>query len=117
MAGHEMNIRDEAAYIVERALEGDARIVTLGPLLFFSTDTGDAWVLDPADHLALCLARDGDPSPASITETPDRFMIEWNASYVLDGAIFLDRLLVYKILAKLDRIPGASAMLPRHLVV
>lgn len=44
---------------------------TLGPLLFFSTETGDAWVLDPADHLALCLARDGEPLPANIIETPD----------------------------------------------
>ena len=79
MAGHQMNIRSEATYIVERAMEGDARIVTLGPLLFFSTETGDAWMLDPADHLALCLAKAGEPLPASIVETADTFMIEWSA--------------------------------------
>jgi hypothetical protein len=42
--------------------------VTVGPLALFSTDTGDAWLLDPEDHLAARLARDGDPEdvPASM---------------------------------------------------
>ena len=84
----EMSIRGEAAYIVERAVQGDARIVTLGPLLFFSTETGDAWVLDPGDHLALCLARDRELLAAEIIETADSFTIAWNATYALDGEIF-----------------------------
>src|SRR5215831_14306986 len=36
------------------------RIVTIGQLLLFSTETGDAWLLDPADRLAARLARDGE---------------------------------------------------------
>ena len=87
-AAQEMNVRGEAAYMVERALQADARIVTLGPLLFFSTETGDAWMLDPADHLALCLAKDGEPLPVDIVETADRFSIGWNASYALEGPMF-----------------------------
>ena len=46
----------EVDYIVGRAAESDARVVTLGQLVFFSTQTGDAWLLDPEDHLALPLA-------------------------------------------------------------
>ena len=83
-----MNIHSEAANIVQRAKHGDARIVTVGPLLFFSTETGDAWMLDAADHLALRLAKDGEPPPARIDETAESFTIEWNANYVLDGEIF-----------------------------
>ena len=45
-------------------------------------------MLDPADHLALCLAKDGAPLPAGINETADSFSIEWNASYALHGEIF-----------------------------
>lgn len=88
LATQEMSIRGESAHVVERAARGEARIVTLGPLLFFSTQTGDAWMLDPADHLALRLAKDGVPLPAGIVETVDTYAIEWNASYALDGAIF-----------------------------
>src|SRR6266851_1273767 len=37
----------EVDYIVERAARCDPRFVTLGQLLFFSTDTGDAWMSNP----------------------------------------------------------------------
>jgi hypothetical protein len=41
----QINIRSEVEYIVRRAAERDARVVTLGTLVFFSTETGDAWML------------------------------------------------------------------------
>src|SRR2546427_11643515 len=88
LSGQEMNIHREVAYIVRRAVQGETRIVALGPLLFFSTETGDAWMLDPADHLALCLAKGGEPLPAKIVETAENFLIEWNASYVVNGETF-----------------------------
>lgn len=53
----------EVEYIVARAAESDARVVTLGQLVFFSTETGDAWLLDPEDRLALCLAKAGRRLP------------------------------------------------------
>jgi hypothetical protein len=34
----------------------------LGPKLF-SAEIGDAWIIDREDHLALRLARHGDPEP------------------------------------------------------
>ena len=55
--------------------------VTLGSLIFFSTDNGDAWVLDFDDRLALCLALEGKAQPYRIVETDTRFAIEWNAKY------------------------------------
>ena len=79
----------EVDYIVARAAELDARVVTLGHLVFFSTQTGDAWLLDPEDHLALCLARNGSRLPVQIVETATRFAIEWPASYSFDGDAFI----------------------------
>jgi len=74
---------------VRRAAEGDARVVTLGPLVFFSTQTGDAWLLDPSDHLALCLARDGDPQPINLTESERTFAIGWEMTYQISGDRFI----------------------------
>src|SRR5262249_61433202 len=54
----------------------DGRIVTLGQLIFFSTETGDAWLLDWEDGLAARLAWDGDPEPIHIEETEANFSIE-----------------------------------------
>jgi hypothetical protein len=54
--------------------------VTVGPLVLFSTETGDAWLLDPSDHLAARLARDGDPEELYFEETEATFAIGWRAT-------------------------------------
>jgi hypothetical protein len=59
-------ILSEANYILSRAQNFDSRVVSFGPLLFFSTKNGDAWMLDPGDGLALCLAREGEPQSVHI---------------------------------------------------
>ena len=79
----------EVDYIVARAAESDARVVTLGQLVFFSIQTGDAWLFDPEDHLALRLATDGGRLPVQIVETATRFAIEWNASYRFEDDAFV----------------------------
>jgi hypothetical protein len=79
----------EAKYIIQRAQEYHSRVVTLGSLVFFSTYTGDAWILDPEDGLALCLARDGDKESYDISETSTSFIIEWNVGYRIDGNAFI----------------------------
>ena len=63
--------------------------VTVGPLVFFSTETGDAWMLDPSDQLAARLARDGDPEPIEFQETDTDFAIGWKGNYHIEGRAFL----------------------------
>jgi hypothetical protein len=84
-----VSITREAKYIVERARNFDVYIVTLGSLILFSTETGDARVLDPEDWLALCLAREGKELSFTIVETSTSFGIEWSASYRFDGDKFV----------------------------
>src|SRR6201982_4283446 len=50
--GQSFRLADEVRYIQRRAANQDGRVVTLGRLILFSTKTGDAWLLDPADPLA-----------------------------------------------------------------
>jgi acyl dehydratase len=66
--GKSLRLADEVRYIQQRAADHDGRVVTVGQLVLFSTETGDAWLLDPADQLAARLARDGDPQPIHIEE-------------------------------------------------
>jgi len=72
-----------------RAAQRQSRIVTIGPLVFFSTESGDAWLLDPSDQLAAPLARDGDPLSVEITERDTSFTIAWKGQYQIDGAAFV----------------------------
>jgi hypothetical protein len=67
--GRDLRLADEVRHIQKCAARHDGRIVTLGQLIFFSTETGDAWLLDWEDGLAAPLARDGDPEPIHIEET------------------------------------------------
>jgi hypothetical protein len=89
MERKEFRLADEIDYIQSRAAQHDGRFVTLGPLILFSTDTGDAWLLDAADHLAARLARDGDPEPIYFEETDTTFAIGWKGNYRIDSDAFI----------------------------
>jgi hypothetical protein len=58
-------------------------------LALFSTDTRDAWLLDPGDHLAARLARDGDPEDVYFEETDTQFAIGWKGEHRIDGNAFV----------------------------
>jgi hypothetical protein len=87
--GKDLRLADEVRHIQKCAARHDGRIVTLGQLIFFSTETGDAWLLDWEDGLAAPLARDGDPEPIHIEETDANFTIEWKGSFRIEGASFI----------------------------
>ena len=89
IAGKDFRLADEIRYIQRRAAEHDGRFVTVGTLALFSTDTGDAWLLDPGDHLAARVARDGDPEDVYFEETDTRFAIGWKGEYRIDGDAFV----------------------------
>jgi len=78
----------ETEYIVRLAREGEGRIVTLGPLLLFSTPSGDAWVLDLPDGHAHCLPRDGSHTPLAIEDRGQQIAIDWPGSYEIRGETF-----------------------------
>ena len=85
----DFRLADEIRYIQRRAAEHDGRCVTVGALALFSTDTGDAWLLDPQDHLAARLARDGDAEDIYFEETDAQFTIGWKGEYRIDGDAFV----------------------------
>jgi hypothetical protein len=87
--GASFRLADEIRYITRRAAEHDGRIVTIGQLTLFSTETGDAWIIDREDHLALRLARQGDPEPFHIEETATSCAIDWKGLYRIKGTTFI----------------------------
>jgi hypothetical protein len=68
-----------------------AATITVGQLILFSTQTGDAWLLDPTERLAARVARDGEP--VDIEDTDVAFAIDWKGHYRIKGAafVFVDR--------------------------
>ncbi len=84
-----LDIHDEIRHITELAQVGQARLVTLGDFVLFSTETRDAWLLDAEDCLALCLARDGEPQPHRIVETANKLAIDWTSQFDIVGDLFI----------------------------
>ena len=84
-----LRLTDEVRYIQRRAASHDGRVVTIGQLVLFSTETGDAWLLDPADQLATRLARDGEPEPVHMEENDTTFAIGWKGRYRIEGDAFI----------------------------
>ena len=87
--GASFRLADEVRYIIHRAADHDGRVVTIGQIVLFSSQTGDAWIIDRDDHLALRLARQGDPEPFHIEETGTSFAIDWKGYYRIEGAAFV----------------------------
>jgi hypothetical protein len=93
IADKDFRLAEEIDYIQGRAANRDGRLVTVRPLVLFSTDTGNAWLLDPADHLAARVARDGDAEELYFEETDASFAIGWKGNYQIkgDAFVFIDR--------------------------
>ena len=89
MTGQSFRLADEIRYIRRRAAAGDSRIVTVAQLVLFSTETGDAWLLDRTDRLAARLARGGQSETIHIEETDTTFSIGWKGHYDIKGPAFV----------------------------
>lgn len=88
LQGGDVSFIAEARAIQQAARATRARIVRLEQIVFFSTSTGDAWMLDPREGTAACLARDGDSLPIPIRESASELAIEWHADYRIEGRAF-----------------------------
>ena len=89
--GKPFRLAKEVASIQRRAAEHDGCLVTIGQLVLFSTETGDAWMLDPVGELATAIARQGEALPVHIEDTNRNFMVAWMGNYRIDGELFLYR--------------------------
>ena len=85
-------VKKEVEYITTCAEKRECHVVGLGELVFFCAPNGDAWLLDSDDQFALCLMDRFERMDIHIG-TPEgsgnRFMIEWNADYEIDGDTFV----------------------------
>jgi len=87
--GKSFRLADEVSYIQRRAAEHDSRIVSIGQVVLFSSESGDAWMLDPSEHLAVRLASEGQPEPIHLEDTDTTFTVAWTGQYRIEGPAFL----------------------------
>lgn len=87
-------IRKECEAIVAAELLGDVKVVitkpgpACPPFVLFSTGAGDAWALEPDQHLAMCLIWHGEREVIGVSEDPSRIEVAWDGGYELLGDFF-----------------------------
>lgn len=88
------SIREECEAIIAAELKGVVKIVATKPgpacppFVLFSTGVGDAWLLEPDEHLAMCLVWQGSREEIGVSEDPDRIEVAWDGGYELLGDFF-----------------------------
>jgi hypothetical protein len=88
------SIRDECEAIIAAELRGQVKAVMTSngvacpPFVLFSTGVGDAWLLEPDEHLAMCLVWHGERQTIGLRDDPDRIEVEWDCAYELLGDFF-----------------------------
>lgn len=87
-------IRKACEDVIAFELHGESKVVVTTdgvacpPFVLFSTGIGDAWLLEPNEHLAMCLAWQGQRQPIGLRDDPDRIEVEWDGRYELLGDFF-----------------------------
>ena len=89
----ELNIKDEIKYIIKCAKNFKTKIVSFKELILFCTETGDAWLLDTDENLALILAREGIKQEFSLIDTLYQFGVDWKYNYIIENEkfVFIDK--------------------------
>jgi hypothetical protein len=88
------SIRTECETTITAELRSQARAVVTSngvacpPFVLFSTGVGDAWLLEPNEHLAMCLVWQGKRQTIGLRDDPDRIEVEWDCMYELLGDFF-----------------------------
>jgi hypothetical protein len=88
-------LQKECDAIIDAAMNGRGKLVITGPeilkkgpLVLFSSEDGDAWLLDPEDELVMNLAWRGARQTFEIIDTGRQYRIGWHGRYRLDGPMF-----------------------------
>ena len=87
--GNEFDIHDEVRYLLDNTLRGVSKIISFEKLIMFSTNDGDAWIIDIEDNGAHCLMKEFKRQSFSAVNTPDSFYIRWGSRYSLEGNKFI----------------------------
>ena len=63
-------------------------IIRLNELILFSTETGDAWIIDTDNNFAVCLVKAGIKQKYKLIDAANQFGFDWDYGYQIDGDKF-----------------------------
>ena len=84
----QLSLRSEVEKLQKAAVERRNSLYTLGVFVFFTTDTGDGWLLEVSEMDALQVARDGQILEVEIEENAETIEVNWSHKFSMKNNIF-----------------------------
>lgn len=84
-----MNVKQKVAEYVAYAKNGHENFEIFGKFVLFSSSSGEAWLLDPNEKLALRLVDNFEQLQFTIEETTTKFYVEWPERYQIQDGTFI----------------------------
>jgi hypothetical protein len=88
-AAPQVSVREEVAKIREAAVRHEAKIMHLGVFVLFSTETGDAWLLELTDMDGVQVADQGKGIDLEIEENVETIEINWSHRFTVEDRKFV----------------------------
>lgn len=83
------SVKREVEKIQEKAVAKDATMISLGVFILFSTEDGDAWLLEVTDMDAIQVAAGGEKIAVEIEENPETIEINWTHKFTVKNRKFV----------------------------
>lgn len=82
-------VNGEIARLRDHAAARQPTFRLIGALAFFSTASGDAWMLELTEQDAVPVARGGEPLAVTVNETEDVFEVGWTHGFAVKGQLLV----------------------------
>ncbi|MDH4320024.1 MAG: SEC-C metal-binding domain-containing protein [Desulfobulbaceae bacterium] len=79
----QLSLTGEVQKIQQAAVAGKSEVRTIGVFVLFSSDAGDAWLLELTEMDALLVARGGKAIDVEIVESPETLEINWSHRFAV----------------------------------
>ena len=84
----QLSLNSEVKKIQKKAAERKNSLTNFGVFVFFTTDSGDGWLLEISEMDALQIAKDGKAIDVEIEEKEETIEINWSHKFSVKNKIF-----------------------------
>lgn len=83
-----VSVNEEVAKLQAAAANHEETLKVIGVFIFFSTKTGDAWLLELSEMDAVLVAKDGAKVEVEINESPETIEVNWSHQFTVKDKVF-----------------------------
>jgi len=108
LQSQKVSINDEVAKLQAAAANREETMRVIGVFIFFSTNNGDAWLLELTEMDAVMVATGGEKIAVEINESPETIEVNWSHQFTIKDKTFTTTAYADKAVETHSNAPSAS---------